>query len=106
MGRIAVVTGANQGLGFAEGLAQRMGREDVVHLTGRDSERALDAAATLEESVAEVRTRVLDVRDDASITDADTARVRTACASGRPRAGRGQRFRHAAQPACPVARPV
>lgn len=38
MSKIAVVTGASQGLGFAlvEGLAQRLDPSDVVYLTGRD----------------------------------------------------------------------
>jgi NAD(P)-dependent dehydrogenase (short-subunit alcohol dehydrogenase family) len=45
--RVAVITGANQGLGFApaEGLAQRLASGDVVYLTGRNAERPTDAAA-------------------------------------------------------------
>jgi len=58
---IALVTGANQGLGraLAEGLA---GRVDRVLLTGRNPERVAAAAAELG-----VEGRVLDVRDRAAI---------------------------------------
>ncbi|NUU21839.1 MAG: SDR family NAD(P)-dependent oxidoreductase [Streptomycetaceae bacterium] len=69
MSRIAVVTGANQGLGFAlaEGLARRLAASDVVYLTGRDAGRVEQAAARVDGAVAEVRARVLDVGDDASV---------------------------------------
>jgi NAD(P)-dependent dehydrogenase (short-subunit alcohol dehydrogenase family) len=42
--RIAMVTGANQGIGFAlvEGLAARMNADDLVLLTGRDAQRVAD----------------------------------------------------------------
>jgi carbonyl reductase 1 len=67
---IAIVTGANQGLGFAlaEGLAQRLEPADVVYLTGRDAERVREAAGRVSRPRAEVRPRVLDVRDGAAIT--------------------------------------
>ena len=67
--RTAIVTGANQGLGFAlaEGLAQRLAPSEVVYLTGRDRERVDAAAARLDRPRAEVRPRVLDVRDGAAI---------------------------------------
>jgi carbonyl reductase 1 len=63
--KTAIVTGANQGLGFAlaEGLAQRLDPGDVVHLTGRNGDRVRAAAARLASPRAEVRPRVLDVRD-------------------------------------------
>jgi carbonyl reductase 1 len=68
MSRIAIVTGANQGLGFAlaEGLAQRLAPGDVVYLTGRNPERVNEAGHRIAGPVAEVRTTVLDVRDSSA----------------------------------------
>jgi carbonyl reductase 1 len=69
--RIAIVTGANQGLGRAlvEGLAARMAPEDRVLLTGRNQERVESAAAevTAGPAAARVEPRVLDVRDGEAI---------------------------------------
>ena len=69
--RIALVTGANQGLGLAlvEGLAARMAPRDTVLLTGRDPEAVRTAAAALAggPAVARVEGRVLDVRDGDAI---------------------------------------
>lgn len=64
--RIALVTGATQGLGHAlvEGLAHRLSPQDIVYLTGRDDrrvEQATDALST--GSGAQVRGEVLDVSD-------------------------------------------
>jgi carbonyl reductase 1 len=69
MGRIAVVSGANQGLGFAlaEGLARRLAHGDSVYLTGRSAERLGDAAARISAPIADVDTHVLDVRDGAAV---------------------------------------
>ncbi|MCA2230205.1 SDR family NAD(P)-dependent oxidoreductase [Nonomuraea aurantiaca] len=69
MGRIAVVTGANQGLGFAlaEGLAQHLAAADIVYLTGRDADRLREAAGRITGPGAEIRTHVLDVTDDTAI---------------------------------------
>ena len=63
--RIALVTGANQGLGFAlvEGLAQELRREDIVYLTGRDPSRIREARERVQCARAQVRERLLDVRD-------------------------------------------
>lgn len=66
--RIALVTGANQGLGRAlvEGLAARLGPDDLVLLTGRDAARVADAAREIAEAPAtrgRVEGRVLDVTD-------------------------------------------
>jgi len=69
--RIALITGANQGLGRAlvEGLAARMQPQDRVLLTGRDPERVRAAAAAVAAgpAVAQVEGRVLDVRDGDAI---------------------------------------
>ncbi|MBV9005277.1 MAG: SDR family NAD(P)-dependent oxidoreductase [Solirubrobacterales bacterium] len=65
--RIALVTGANQGLGRAlvTGLAAGMAPQDRVLLTGRDPNRVEAAAAAIAAgpAVARVEGRVLDVRD-------------------------------------------
>lgn len=70
--RIALVTGANQGLGRAlvEGLVAAMSAEDRVLLTGRDPDRVAAAAAAVASGpvVAHVEGRVLDVRDGEAIT--------------------------------------
>ncbi|MEU5258086.1 SDR family NAD(P)-dependent oxidoreductase [Amycolatopsis sp. NPDC021455] len=72
MTRIALVTGANQGLGFAlvRGLAARLAPADVVLLTGRDSRRVAAAAARVAADPAtrsRVEGRVLDVSDSAAV---------------------------------------
>src|SRR5690349_17327978 len=72
MTRIAVVTGANQGLGFAlvRGLAARLAPEDLVLLTGRDAGRVAAAAARVTADPAtrsRVEGRVLDVSDAAAV---------------------------------------
>jgi NAD(P)-dependent dehydrogenase (short-subunit alcohol dehydrogenase family) len=72
VGRIAVVTGANQGLGLAlaSGLARALEPGDTVYLTGRDASRVDAAAAQLGDSaVAQVATHVLDVRDEATVRE-------------------------------------
>jgi NAD(P)-dependent dehydrogenase (short-subunit alcohol dehydrogenase family) len=63
--RIALVTGANQGLGRAlvDGLAARMNPGDRILLTGRDPGRVHAAAAAVPRANAHVEGRVLDVRD-------------------------------------------
>jgi carbonyl reductase 1 len=69
---VAVVTGANQGLGFAlvAGLAARLGPDDVVHLTGRDPQRVADAtAAVSREARGRVEGRVLDVADATAVAE-------------------------------------
>ncbi|CAM4468962.1 SDR family NAD(P)-dependent oxidoreductase [Nocardia ninae] len=72
--RIALVTGANQGLGraLAEGLAARMDPADLVLLTGRNARRVADAAAEVAAASgtrSQVQGRVLDVADTAGIAD-------------------------------------
>jgi NAD(P)-dependent dehydrogenase (short-subunit alcohol dehydrogenase family) len=67
--RTALVTGANQGLGYAlvAGLAARLHPTDRVLLTGRDPDRVRAAAAALPTGGARVEGRVLDIRDPAAI---------------------------------------
>jgi NAD(P)-dependent dehydrogenase (short-subunit alcohol dehydrogenase family) len=67
--RIAVVTGATQGLGLAlaEGLAARMDPADLVLLTGRDPDRVAAATDRLGATRARVAGRMLDVTDDGAV---------------------------------------
>jgi NAD(P)-dependent dehydrogenase (short-subunit alcohol dehydrogenase family) len=67
--RVAVITGATQGLGLAlaEGLAHRLDAGDTVYLTGRNYDRINQAIDSLGSTSAEVRGDVLDVsRPDAA----------------------------------------
>jgi carbonyl reductase 1 len=66
--RIALVTGANQGIGYAlvEGLAARLGPDDLVLLTGRNPQRVADAASSIH-GTAKVEGRILDVSDAAAV---------------------------------------
>jgi carbonyl reductase 1 len=61
--RIALVTGASQGLGLAvtAGLAARLAPTDLVYLTSRDPGRVARAVDELGDTRATVRGRVLDV---------------------------------------------
>jgi carbonyl reductase 1 len=63
MGRVALVTGATQGLGFSlvESLAARLESEDIVYLTGRDAARLAAAQASLGPGRARVQVELLDV---------------------------------------------
>lgn len=77
--KIAVITGATQGLGLAlvESLAQRMNPEDTVYLTGRDSTRVQQAVETLPAGGARVRGEVFDVAvPDAAARFAELLRER------------------------------
>jgi carbonyl reductase 1 len=69
--RIALVTGANQGLGraLAEGLASRLGPQDLVLLTGRDRDRVQAAVTEIlaGPAVARVEGRLLNVRQGDAI---------------------------------------
>ncbi|SDJ44867.1 SDR family NAD(P)-dependent oxidoreductase [Nonomuraea jiangxiensis] len=71
--RIALVTGATQGLGRAlvEGLAARLDPADLVLLTGRDAGRVAQAAGEVARSPrsrSRVEGRLLDVTDTAAVT--------------------------------------
>ena len=70
--RIALVTGANQGIGFAlvEGLAARMDPGDLVLLTGRNAQRVADATAIVTAAPgtrSRVEGRLLDVTDAGAV---------------------------------------
>jgi carbonyl reductase 1 len=69
--RIALITGANQGLGFAlaEGLAGRMRPQDLVLLTGRDQGRVAAAVDRISGATARVEGRALDVTDGHAVQD-------------------------------------
>ena len=64
-GRIALVTGANQGLGFAlvEALCRELGPGATVYLTARSPERGAEAVRRLEEQGLAPRFERLDVTD-------------------------------------------
>jgi carbonyl reductase 1 len=69
---VAVVTGANQGIGRAvvDKLAQVLGRDAVVYLTGRHQQRVEQAAAEVAATATTTATvvpAVLDVRDTAAV---------------------------------------
>lgn len=67
--RIAVVTGGNQGIGYAlvEGLARALAPDDVVYLTCRNEERGREAVDRLRAGGLAPRLHVVDVRDAASV---------------------------------------
>jgi NAD(P)-dependent dehydrogenase (short-subunit alcohol dehydrogenase family) len=67
--KIALVTGATQGLGLAlaEGLAARLNPDDVVYVTGRDPKLVRRAAEGLPAGGAKVRTELLDVSDGVAV---------------------------------------
>ncbi len=73
--RIALVTGATQGLGLAlvEGLTARMRPGDHVYLTGRNADRVAAEAARLAGRGVRVHGRLLDVADPASVQAAAAA---------------------------------
>ena len=67
--RVAVVTGANQGLGLAlvAGLRERLEPTATVYLTGRNPERIAAAAEGLAQRGLVVAPELLDVGDDDSV---------------------------------------
>jgi len=67
-GRIAVVTGANRGLGFE--VCRHLGREGLfVVLTARDRAKAKEAAERLESEGLDLAYYSCDVTDDASVLE-------------------------------------
>jgi carbonyl reductase 1 len=80
MTRIALVTGANQGIGYAlvEELATRLDPSDLVLLTGRNAERVEAAVQRVRPGArSRVEGRVLDVRDTDAIESLATSLGRT-----------------------------
>jgi NAD(P)-dependent dehydrogenase (short-subunit alcohol dehydrogenase family) len=69
MNRVALVTGATQGLGLAlaEGLSKRLDARDVVYLTGRSARRLAGAMSGVARGRAEIRIELLDVGDHESV---------------------------------------
>lgn len=77
--RIALVTGANQGLGLAlvRGLCRELGTGGTVYLTARNAERGQEACALLKSEGLSPQFLPLDVTDSASVqAAADTVRSR------------------------------
>ncbi|MBO2449711.1 SDR family NAD(P)-dependent oxidoreductase [Actinomadura barringtoniae] len=69
MGKVAIVTGGNQGLGLAlvRGLCRELGENGVVYLAARDRGRGEQAVRELEGEGSSPRLELLNVRDDASV---------------------------------------
>ena len=67
--KVAIVTGANQGLRLAQvrGLCCTFGTEGIVCLTARDRKRGEQAVGDLEAEGLSPRLELLDVRDGASV---------------------------------------
>jgi carbonyl reductase 1 len=67
--RVAVVTGANQGLGYAlvEGLCRAMAARDTIYLTCRSEARGAAAVAAMRAQGLSPRLQLLDVADFTSI---------------------------------------
>jgi carbonyl reductase 1 len=79
MNKVALVSGSNQGLGFAlvETLCKNLGPNAAVYLTARDGGRGEDAVRQLRDRGLSPIFHLLDVTDDASVaTLAETIRTR------------------------------
>lgn len=68
-GKVALVTGANQGLGFAsvERLCELLEPQDTVYLTARDQEKGLSAIERVGRTAPQLRFEQLNVVDDDSV---------------------------------------
>ena len=71
MNRVALVTGATQGLGLAlvDALAARLDGEDTVYLTGRNPARTDAARRSLMSPRARVITELMDVASDEAVAE-------------------------------------
>lgn len=69
MSKVAVVTGANQGLGYAlvEGLCRLLPPGAIVYLTARDPDRGRAAREQLAAAGLKARFHLLDVTEDESV---------------------------------------
>jgi carbonyl reductase 1 len=69
MQKVAIVTGANQGLGLAlvRGLCQILGNQGIVYLTARDQQRGEAAIQQLQAEGLSPHFHALDVSDDQSV---------------------------------------
>ena len=78
MGKVVIVTGANQGLGFAlvKGLCDALDSDDTVYLTARDSVKGKAALAELGAVTPSLLFEHLDVTEDASVS-AIAEKIRT-----------------------------
>ena len=67
--KVALVTGANQGLGFAlvRGLCRALGNDATVYLAARDVRRGLEAVAQLEAEGLAPHFLQMDIADGASV---------------------------------------
>lgn len=74
-GKVAVVTGGNQGLGLAlvKGLAAQIGSGGTVYLGARDQERGDAAVRSLPTDGAKIETLLMDVTNDTAVHDAANA---------------------------------
>src|SRR3984893_18974264 len=71
-GRVAVITGANGGIGL--GIAQALASAGCdVSIWGRNADKNRNAAATMTSSAGEVDTRICDVSDAVSVKSAMAA---------------------------------
>jgi len=70
MQKVAIVTGANQGLGLAlvRSLCQQLGEQGAVYLTARDRQRGQAAAQQLQAEGLSPEFQLLDVTDDRSMS--------------------------------------
>jgi len=69
MNKVAIVSGSNQGLGFAlvEALCKNLGPNASVYLTARNGDRGKDAIRRLRDRGLSPIFHLLDVTDDASV---------------------------------------